>query len=56
MLRIGKVSISRDGNVGVRPLRSRLSLGKAYGVPSKWPLRADAWPIRWSKVEIGRSA
>lgn len=29
-------------NVGVRPLRARVRLfGKAYGGPSKWPLRAD---------------
>lgn len=31
-------------NVSVRPLRARVRLfGKAYGGPSKWPLRADGW-------------
>lgn len=33
-------------NVGVRPLRARVRLfGKAYGGPSKWPLRADGWSM-----------
>lgn len=33
-------------NVGVRPLRARVRLfGKAYGGPSKWPLRADGWSV-----------
>ena len=33
-------------NVGVRPLRARVRLfGKAYGGPSKWPLRVDGWSM-----------